>query len=60
MRKPLILRLLTAVWIIMVLFPISIGKAEPRQQSDSPQISAQEILDQMSPQERVGQLFLVK
>jgi len=45
--------------IISLLLPISMGQAEPSGQAVTGNERAQALLDQLTPEERVGQLFLV-
>jgi len=45
--------------IISLLLPISIGQAAPSGQAATGDEQAQALLDRLTPQERVGQLFLV-
>jgi beta-N-acetylhexosaminidase len=44
---------------IIMLFPISIGQAAPSEQVNIGDEQAQALLDRLTPEERVGQLFLV-
>ena len=56
------IRLLHFFWILTILglvFPVSIHAAAPKQETDPVTVKAQDILNQMTPEERVGQLFLV-
>ncbi len=45
--------------ILSLLLPISIGQATPSGQTATGNEKAQALLDQLTPEERVGQLFLV-
>ncbi len=45
--------------ILSLLIPLSIGNAAPAGQTSSGDEQAQALLDQLTPEERVGQLFLV-
>ncbi len=45
--------------ILSMLIPLSIGYAAPARQAGSGDEHAQALLDQLTPEERVGQLFLV-
>ena len=45
--------------ILSLLIPLSIGYAAPAGQTGSGDEQAQALLDQLTPEERVGQLFLV-
>jgi beta-N-acetylhexosaminidase len=53
------LRLLNILWIFIWLLPMTVGKAAPAFQGTTPQERAQDLLVTMTPEERVGQLFLV-
>jgi len=59
MRKPRILRIFIAVLILTALIPLNSGRAGLRYQDNPPENLAQEVLELLSPQERVGQLFLL-
>ena len=52
-------RLIILTPILLSIFSGSIGFAEPLYQISSPQDHAQALLDTMTPEEKVGQLFLV-
>jgi beta-N-acetylhexosaminidase len=52
-------RIFLIALITFLLIPLTIGQAAPIQQSDSPFDRAQALLDRLTPEERVGQLFLV-
>jgi len=45
--------------ILSLLLPISMGRAAPSGQAVTGNERAQALLDQLTPEERVGQLFLV-
>jgi beta-N-acetylhexosaminidase len=45
--------------IITLFFPLSYGQAAPSAQENIPNEKAQALLDQLTPEERVGQLFLI-
>lgn len=45
--------------IITILLPISVGQAAPASQNSTSNERAQALLDQLTPEERVGQLFLI-
>jgi len=45
--------------VLTVLLPVSIGQAAPRFQASSSDERAQALLEQLTPEERVGQLFLL-
>ncbi len=45
--------------IVSLFFPLSFGKAAPSAQDTSNTDKAQALLDQLTPEERVGQLFLI-
>ncbi len=47
------------LFIITLMFPVSIGRASPLSQALTPDQQAQAMLDTLTPEERVGQLFLV-
>jgi beta-N-acetylhexosaminidase len=52
-------KLFTLVIIISLLSPMSIGQAAPSGQAVASNDQAQALLDQLTPEERVGQLFIV-
>lgn len=47
------------ILILMLLNPFETGRAAPHHQSTSPEERAQALLSTLTPEERVGQLFLV-
>jgi beta-N-acetylhexosaminidase len=56
----LVFRKISLILIIFsLLFPISVGQAAPSDQIFAGNEKAQELLDRLTPEERVGQLFLV-
>jgi beta-N-acetylhexosaminidase len=55
---PFLRKLFVAVFILTLIVPASIGKASPLNQATSDELS-QALLDKLTPEERVGQLFLV-
>jgi len=59
MRINRILHLLITSVILFLSFPITRASSDYYQQSDDPESRAKEILERMTPEERVGQLFLV-
>jgi beta-N-acetylhexosaminidase len=52
-------RLLLALFLFSLLFPLTIGQAAKSEQAAVPELRAAAILEDMTPEERVGQLFLV-
>lgn len=52
-------RVLLLLLLLAVLNPISAGQAAPAFQGATPQDQAAALLEQMTPEERIGQLFLV-
>ncbi|MFH1635792.1 MAG: glycoside hydrolase family 3 N-terminal domain-containing protein [Chloroflexota bacterium] len=52
-------RLLLAVLVLLLCIPLAQGQAASPVQSSSPEARAQDTLELMTPEERVGQLFLV-
>src|SRR5665647_1063574 len=52
-------KFLYLVLIISLISPISIGRAARLYQTDSGNGQAQSLLDRLTPEERVGQLFLM-
>jgi beta-N-acetylhexosaminidase len=52
-------KLLLSFFIITLLLPVTLGQASPSFQALTPDEQAQAMLDKLSPEERVGQLFLV-
>jgi beta-N-acetylhexosaminidase len=59
MRKLYIYRLILAIIVLMGLSPIQGGNSAPEIQTYDQEARAQEILDKMTPEDRVGQMFLV-
>jgi beta-N-acetylhexosaminidase len=59
MRKQLFARIVIAILILVISIPFSSGQAEPRHQTNSSGGLPQEILELLTPEERVGQLFLL-
>src|SRR4030065_780218 len=57
--KSFLRKLILSALIIITILPISIGQAAPAAQSTSSNEKAQTLLDQLTPEERVGQLFLL-
>ncbi len=57
--QSVIRKLFLSLFVICVIFPISIGQAAPSAQADTSNERAQALLEQLTPEERVGQLFLV-
>jgi beta-N-acetylhexosaminidase len=57
--KSAIHKLFFWVLIVIIILPISIGQAAPFTQTTSNNERAQALLDQLTPEERVGQLFLI-
>jgi beta-N-acetylhexosaminidase len=56
---PVFRKLLLSLFIISLLLPLTIGQASPSAQGSTPDEQAQAMLDKLTPEERVGQLFLV-
>ncbi|RPI27092.1 MAG: glycoside hydrolase family 3 protein [Chloroflexota bacterium] len=52
-------RLIHIAVIMVILLPLAGGLAAPAQQTTTPQERARALLDSLTPEERVGQLFLV-
>jgi beta-N-acetylhexosaminidase len=52
-------KFLVLILILVVLLPISAGQAAPVAQSSTSNDRAQVLLEQLTPEERVGQLFLL-
>ena len=52
-------KLFLFVIMISILLPISIGQAAPLKQAVTGDEKAQALLEQLTPEERVGQLFLL-
>ena len=57
--KPMLLRLFIILALALPFLALESGRAMPASQSDEAISLAAEILDTLSPEERVGQLFLV-
>lgn len=52
-------KLLLLLFTLTLLLPVTLGKASPLEQALTPDEQAQAMLDSLTPEERVGQLFLV-
>ena len=52
-------RVVIVTLILLILTPISIGRSASRYQSTTPEERAQALLSTLTPEERVGQLFMV-
>ena len=52
-------RLVTFCMIIFLFTPLAIGQAAPLTQTVTPEDSARLLLEQLTPEEKVGQLFIV-
>jgi beta-N-acetylhexosaminidase len=52
-------KLFLSLFIITLLLPVSLGQASPSAQALTPDEQAQAMLEKLTPEERVGQLFLV-
>ena len=52
-------RVVIVTLILLILTPISIGRTASRYQSTTPEERAQALLSTLTPEERVGQLFMV-
>jgi len=59
MRKLTWIRLLLIASILVPMIPAKLGLAAPLQQEGSEGLRAQDLLDRMTPEEKIGQLFLV-
>lgn len=60
MRKDRWIRLVLVALILITMIPVNSGLAAPSQQDGGGDLQrAQDLLDRMTPEERVGQLFLV-
>lgn len=57
--KSIFHKLLLCAQIIFLILPLSIGQAAPSAQTASSSERAQILLDTLTPEERVGQLFLI-
>jgi len=54
-----ITRLFFTIALLLVFFPITLGQAASQRQVGVPESRAQAVLEALTPEERVGQLFLV-
>ena len=52
-------KILVALQILILILPITVGQAAPSAQNVADNENAQELLDTLTPEERVGQLFLI-
>jgi beta-N-acetylhexosaminidase len=52
-------KILTALQILILILPITVGQAAPSAQNVADNENAQELLDTLTPEERVGQLVLI-
>jgi beta-N-acetylhexosaminidase len=59
MRKHWWIRLLLIALILIPMIPTQLGLAAPSPQEGNEELRAQDLLERMTPEERVGQLFLV-
>ncbi len=59
MKRPILTRCLIILLTAALILPLGVGQASPSPQASSPQESAQALLERLTPEERVGQLFLV-
>ena len=55
----ILLRVTISILILLIFSPINIGFSAPHYQSTTPEERAQALLSTMTPEERVGQLFMV-
>jgi beta-N-acetylhexosaminidase len=59
MRTNRLIPLLITAFLLIISFPLTPASGDINQQDNNPDSSAREILERMTPEERVGQLFLV-
>ncbi len=57
--KSILNKILILVQIFLILLPTSVGQAAPSAQTTANNERAQVLLDSLTPEERVGQLFLI-